>query len=153
MTSQRWHTHLEWVMAESLSCLISISLWPKFLGLVTVFQVVDPSLSFIPILISYSISTMQACWWEVPLLKEQPHDSLYYPNGANASNANDAFFEQLSTLCPQAMVYCYLDFKLSCLKNMKLLSIRVKIIWAYCLAKKNDGFYIILKAFSWKTDL
>ena len=33
---------------------------------------------------------------------------------------------QLDTVCPLAIVYCYLEFKLPYLKNLKLFSIRVK---------------------------
>ena len=33
---------------------------------------------------------------------------------------------QLDIFCPKAIVYCYLDFKLRYLKNLKLFSIRVK---------------------------
>ena len=33
---------------------------------------------------------------------------------------------QLGAFCPKAIVYCYLEFKLCYLKNLKLFSIRVK---------------------------
>ena len=33
---------------------------------------------------------------------------------------------QLGAFCPYAIVYCYLGFKLHYLKNLKLLSVRVK---------------------------
>ena len=33
---------------------------------------------------------------------------------------------QLVAFCPKAVVYCYLEFKLRYLKNLKLFSIRVK---------------------------
>ena len=33
---------------------------------------------------------------------------------------------QLGAFCPYAIVYCYVEFKLSYLKNLKLLSIRIK---------------------------
>ena len=48
---------------------------------------------------------------------------------------------QLDTFSPYAIVYCYLEFKLSYLKNLKLFSIRVKelsepiVLW-----RKGDGF-------------
>ena len=42
-------------------------------------------------------------------------------------------------------LYCYLEFKLRYLKNLKLFLIRVK-------EKKGDGFLLFLKAFSWETD-
>ena len=48
---------------------------------------------------------------------------------------------QLDAFSPQAIVYCYLEFKLRCLKNLKLFSIRVKelsepiVLW-----RKDDGF-------------
>ena len=40
-------------------------------------------------------------------------------------------------------------------KNMKLLSIRVKELFVPVALskKKSDGFLLILKAFSWETDL
>ena len=58
---------------------------------------------------------------------------------------------QLGTFCPYAIVYCYLEFKLS---NLKLFSITIKelhepvVLW-----NKGDGFVLFLKAFSWQTDL
>ena len=48
---------------------------------------------------------------------------------------------QLDAFSPQAIVYCYLEFKLSYLKNLKLFSIRVKelsepiVLW-----RKGDRF-------------
>ena len=48
---------------------------------------------------------------------------------------------QLDAFSPQAIVYCYLEFKLRYLKNLKLFSIRVKelsepiVLW-----RKDDGF-------------
>ena len=48
---------------------------------------------------------------------------------------------QLDAFSPYAIVYCYLEFKLSILKNLKLFSIRVKqlsepiVLW-----RKGDGF-------------
>ena len=33
---------------------------------------------------------------------------------------------QMDVFCPKAIVYCYLEFKLRYLKNLKLFSIRVK---------------------------
>ena len=48
---------------------------------------------------------------------------------------------QLDAFCPKAIVYCYLEFKLSYLKNLKLFSIRIKelsepkVLW-----RKGDGF-------------
>ena len=52
------------------------------------------------------------------------------------------------------IVYCFLEFKLSYLKNLKLFSIKSKIIiWAYNFAENGDGFLLFLKAFSWETDL
>ena len=61
---------------------------------------------------------------------------------------------QLGTFCPQAIVYCYLEFKLHYLKNLKLFSSRVKELFEpIVLRKKGDGFLLFLKAFSWETDL
>ena len=62
---------------------------------------------------------------------------------------------QLGAFCPQAMVYCYLEFKLRYLKNLKLFSIRIKELFApiVCENKKGDGLLFCLKAFSWETDL
>ena len=51
-------------------------------------------------------------------------------------------------------MYCYLEFKLSYLKNLKLFSIRVKelsepiVLW-----RKGDRFQLFLQAFSWETNL
>ena len=51
-------------------------------------------------------------------------------------------------------MYCYLEFKLSYLKNLKLFSIRVKelsepiVLW-----RKGDGFQLFSQAFCWETDL
>ena len=52
------------------------------------------------------------------------------------------------------MVYCYLEFKLCYLKNLKLFLIRVKELFEpIVLQRKVDGFLLFLKAFSWETDL
>ena len=52
------------------------------------------------------------------------------------------------------MVYCYTEFKLRYLKNLKLFSIRVKELFEpIVLRKKGDGLLLFLKAFSWETDL
>ena len=60
----------------------------------------------------------------------------------------------LGAFCPYAIVYCYLKFKLRYLKNLTLLSIRVKELFKpIVLRKKADGFLLFLKAFSWETDL
>ena len=49
----------------------------------------------------------------------------------------------LGTLCPYAIVYCYLEFKLRYLKNLKLFSIRVKELFEpIVLRKKGDGFML-----------
>ena len=37
---------------------------------------------------------------------------------------------QLDTFCPKIIVYCYIEFKLRYLKNLKLFSIRIKVISA-----------------------
>ena len=51
-------------------------------------------------------------------------------------------------------MYCYLEFKLRYLENLKLFSIRVKELFeSIALRKKVDGFLLFLKAFSWETDL
>ena len=56
------------------------------------------------------------------------------------SNANVKGW-QLHALSPLAIVYCYLEFKLRYLKNLKLFSVRVKelsepiVLW-----RKGDGF-------------
>ena len=63
---------------------------------------------------------------------------------------------QLGTFCPQAIVYCYLEFKLCYLRNLKLFSIRVKelfeltVLWKKA---KRQLVLLFLKAFSWETDL
>ena len=46
-------------------------------------------------------------------------------------------------------MHCYIEFKLSYLKNLKLFSIRVKELFEpIVLPKKGDGFLLFLKAFS-----
>ena len=51
-------------------------------------------------------------------------------------------------------MYCYLEFKLCYLKNLKLFSIRVKELFGpTVLRKKGDGSLPFLKAFSLETDL
>ena len=61
---------------------------------------------------------------------------------------------QLCAFCPQAIVYCYLEFKLGYLKNVKLFLIRVKELFEpIVLRKKGNGFLLFLKAFSWEIDL
>ena len=41
-------------------------------------------------------------------------------------------------------MYCYLEFKLSCLKNLKLFSISVKELFEpIVLRKKGDGFFVL----------
>ena len=53
-----------------------------------------------------------------------------------------------------AHLYCYPEFKLSYLKNLKLFSIRIKeMLEPIVLRNKCDGFLLFLKAFSWETDL
>ena len=60
----------------------------------------------------------------------------------------------LGAFCPYAIVYWYLEFKLRSLKNLKLFSIRVKELFEpIVLRRKGDGFLLLLKAFSWETDL
>ena len=58
-------------------------------------------------------------------------------------------------------MYCYLEFKLSYLKNLKLFSIRVKELFEPIVLqkkkkkkkKKRDRFLLFLKEFSWETYL
>ena len=55
---------------------------------------------------------------------------------------------QLDAVCPQAIVHCYLEFKLRYVKNLKLFSIRVKELFepivlrkkTIVLRKKTTGF-------------
>ena len=61
---------------------------------------------------------------------------------------------QLCAFCPYAIVYCYPEFKLRYVKNLKLFLIRIKeLLEPIVLRKKGDGFLLFLKAFSWETDL
>ena len=61
---------------------------------------------------------------------------------------------QLGAFFPKAIVYCYLEFKLHCLKNLKLFSIRVKGLFEpIALRNKADRFLLFLKAFSWESNL
>ena len=54
-------------------------------------------------------------------------------------------------------MYCYLEFKLRYLKNLKLFSIRVKQLFepivSYFEGKNAMGFLLFLKFLSWETDL
>ena len=51
-------------------------------------------------------------------------------------------------------MYCYLEFKLGYLKNLKLFSIRVKELFdPTVLRKKGDGFVRFSNSFSLETDL
>ena len=53
-------------------------------------------------------------------------------------------------------MYCYLEFKLRYLKNLKLFLIRVKELFEPIVLqkkKKGDGFLLFLNVFSWETDL
>ena len=46
---------------------------------------------------------------------------------------------QLGTFCPEAVMYCYLEFKLRYPKNLKLFSMRVKSLFlAYSLRRKKE---------------
>ena len=48
---------------------------------------------------------------------------------------------QLDAFSPKAIVYCYLEFKLSYLKNLKLFSIRVKELFEpIVLWRKGNRF-------------
>ena len=52
---------------------------------------------------------------------------------------------QLDSFNPYAIVYCYLEFKLSYLENLKLFSIRVKELFEpIVLWRKGDGFQLFL---------
>ena len=52
------------------------------------------------------------------------------------------------------ILYCYVEFKLRYLKNVKLFSIGVNwLIEPLVLPRKGDGCLLFLKAFSWETDL
>ena len=69
------------------------------------------------------------------------------------------------TSCLRATVYCYLEFKLRYLKNLKLFTIGIKnyLSLQFCAKKKKKkkkekkkrkkagGFLLFLKAFSWET--
>ena len=73
------------------------------------------------------------------------------PTPANEALCGKTDFKgsQLSTFCPYAIVYCYLEFKLRYLKNLKLFSIRVKELFEnIVLRRKGDGFLLFFKAFS-----
>ena len=51
-------------------------------------------------------------------------------------------------------MYCYLEFKLCYLKNLKFFSIRVKELFEpKILRRKAGGILFFLKALSWETDL
>ena len=69
-----------------------------------------------------------------------------FPLGSN--------IQGVSTGCILPIVYCYLEFKLCCHKNLKLLSIRVKELFEpiVCKEKKATDFSSF-KAFSRETAL
>ena len=52
---------------------------------------------------------------------------------------------QLGAFCPKAIVYCYLEFKLRFLKNLKLFSIRVKELFEPMERKKSNGIFALFK--------
>ena len=57
----------------------------------------------------------------------------------------------LGAFFPYAIVYCYLEFKLRSLKNLKLFSIKVKeLLEVKVLWKKCDKDLLFLKTFSWE---
>ena len=59
----------------------------------------------------------------------------------------------LDAFYPYAIVNCYIEFKLSYLKNRKLFSIRVKELFEpIVFSKKSDGFLLFLRAVSWEPD-
>ena len=68
---------------------------------------------------------------------------------------------QLGAFCPYAIVYCYPEFKLRYLRNLKVFSIRVKELFQPIVLRKkqtnkqtkNDGFLLFLKVFSSETNL
>ena len=45
---------------------------------------------------------------------------------------------QLDVFCPKAIVYCYLEFKLSYLKDLKLFSSKVKELFELIVLKKQN---------------
>ena len=56
---------------------------------------------------------------------------------------------QLGAFCPKAIVYCYLEFKLCFLNNLKLFSIRVKELFEPIVCgEKSPRVFAFLKAFS-----
>ena len=69
--------------------------------------------------------------------------------------SNECWFKgsQLDTFCPQAIVYCYIEFKLRYLENLKLFSIRVKQLFEPVYLRKKRRVLALLKAFSSETDL
>ena len=54
---------------------------------------------------------------------------------------------QLGTFCPQTLAYCYLEFKLRYLKNMKLFSIRVKELFEPIVLRKKRRDFALLEVF------
>ena len=52
---------------------------------------------------------------------------------------------QLDAFYPKAKVFCYFEFKLRLLKNLKLFSIRIKELFEpIVLREKGDGFLLFL---------
>ena len=53
---------------------------------------------------------------------------------------------QLGAFCPQAIVYCYLEFKLRYLKNLKLFSIRVKELFELIVLRNRRRVFALFKS-------
>ena len=61
---------------------------------------------------------------------------------------------QQYVFCPNSKVYCYIEFRLSYLKNLKLFLIRFKGLFEpIVLCRKGNGCLLFLKAYSLETDL
>ena len=46
---------------------------------------------------------------------------------------------QLGAFCPKATVYCYLEFELRFLKNLKLFSIKIKELFESIVCENNNN--------------
>ena len=53
----------------------------------------------------------------------------------------------MGAFCPLAIVYCYFEFKLRYLKNLKLFLIRVELFEPIVLRTKADGFVCLFVCF------
>ena len=80
----------------------------------------------------------------------------HFPTSCIVTTTDFLKGSQLGTFCPWAIVYCYIEFNLCSLNNLKLFSLGIKELFEPIVLrnkKKGDRLLFFLKAFSWETDL